>query len=68
MGEGEKVRWMVPSRRCLACGEVFIWRKEWACCWHRIAYCGDDCRAKGPKKVEGLGVGSGLEESSHVEC
>lgn len=67
MGDEERSRWMVPSRRCLSCGEIFIWRKEWACCWHRRAFCGDSCETRAREKMPELARETGLEESSQVE-
>ncbi len=39
----------LPSRTCPVCEQTFTWKKKWSDCWHRVIYCGADCREKDSK-------------------
>ncbi|MEQ1595836.1 MAG: DUF2256 domain-containing protein [Casimicrobium sp.] len=34
----------LPSKHCVACGRVMVWRKSWAKNWDDVKYCSDRCR------------------------
>ena len=37
----------LPSKACVACGRVFVWRKKWARDWEQVKYCSKACAKRG---------------------
>jgi hypothetical protein len=43
----------LPSKRCVACGKLFTWRKKWARDWEQVKYCSERCRRSKPNSPPG---------------
>lgn len=39
----------LPSKMCLRCERVFVWRKKWARVWEQVLYCSERCRRTKPQ-------------------
>jgi hypothetical protein len=33
-----------PSKTCLSCGRLFVWRKKWEKVWSEVKYCSKRCQ------------------------
>jgi len=34
----------LPSKICVTCDRVMVWRKAWAKNWEQVKYCSERCR------------------------
>ena len=44
MSDESGVKSFLPSKKCPVCERLFSWKKKWANCWHRVAYCSSRCK------------------------
>ncbi|MDA0237962.1 MAG: DUF2256 domain-containing protein [Proteobacteria bacterium] len=34
----------LPSKECIICQKLFLWRKKWERDWGQVKYCSERCR------------------------
>lgn len=42
----------VEPKQCVVCGRTIVWRKKWQRDWHKVRYCSDGCRVRGPRPID----------------